>query len=134
MSRVCTEETELEYQDGNFVKIDKGIALMIPLYQLQNDSEYYPKPREFDPARFSNGTKQFSDDGIFMTFGSGPRICIGMKLALLQAKSAIYEIVSSFKLSISRKTEKELVIDPAEFMNVKRGGLWINFKSLELKQ
>lgn len=115
------------------MRIEKGMGIILPVFQFQNDAEYYPKPRSFNPDRFAAGPKEFIDKGTFLPFGDGPRYCLGMKLALMQTKAAIYEIIKNFKLSVNSKTDKDLVIDPDSLMNVKRGGIWLNFKSLNEK-
>jgi hypothetical protein len=55
-----------------------------------------------------------------------------MRFALLQLKAAVYAIVRNFEIAVDEeKTPKNLEIDPEELlMNVKKGGLWLKFKSL----
>lgn len=109
--------------------------ISIPLYQIQRDAEYYPKPEDFNPERFdpvNGGVKAFKDKGVFLTFGDGPRICLGMKFATMQAKAVIVEIVKNFRITVNDKTEHPLVIDPKEFLNVKKGGLWVDFKPVKM--
>lgn len=115
--------------------IEKDLNIYIPLYQIQRDPEYYPMPLEFIPERFDSangGIKAFKDRGVFLTFGDGPRFCLGMKFATMQSKAAIVEIIKNFIISVNDKTEKDLVIDPNEFMNIKRGGLWLDFKPVKV--
>jgi cytochrome P450 family 28 len=73
ISKECTEEIELDYLKGKTVKIEKGINVYIPLHQFQYDPEFYPKPNEFNPERFSpenGGEKAFRDKGVFYAFGN----------------------------------------------------------------
>lgn len=131
ISKECSEETELEYLKGKSIVIEKGTNVYIPLYQFQRDAQYYPKPNEFIPERFDSehgGVKAFKDKGVFLTFGDGPRMCLGMRFALMQSKAAIVEIIKNFTISVNVKTDRELVLDPSEFMNVKSGGLWLDFE------
>lgn len=135
ISKECTEEIELDYMKGKTVTIEKGMNVYIPLYQYQTDPEYYPKPNEFIPERFSpenGGEKAFRDRGVFSTFGDGPRFCLGVKFAMMQSKAGLVKIIRNFKVSVNDKTESELVIDPSEFLNVKKGGLWLNFKPVKM--
>lgn len=77
--------------------------------------------------------KAFRDRGILIPFGEGPRICLGQRFALLQLKAAVYELVKSFKITVDKKMDptKKLEIDPDELlMNVKKGGIWLNFEEL----
>ena len=40
-----------------------------------------------------------------MPFGYGPRSCIGMRLALLEAKMALIEVVSNFRIILAPETK-----------------------------
>jgi cytochrome P450 family 28 len=80
-SRLCTEPIELNFE-GQKAPIEKDINVYIPIHQIHYDPEYYPNPEEFKPERFdpeNGGLKAFKDKGVFLTFGDGPRMCLGMK-------------------------------------------------------
>lgn len=90
-SRVCTEPVELEF-NGKKVKVEKGMNVYIPILDIHYDPEHYSEPEKFIPERFdpeNGGSKAFADKGVFMPFGAGPRICLGMRFALLQSLCAI---------------------------------------------
>jgi hypothetical protein len=54
-----------------------------------------------------------------------------MRFALLQSKAALASIIRNFEVSVNSKTQDNpLIIDPKEFLNIKTGGLWLNFKPL----
>ena len=133
-TRECTEEFLMEADDGHKVLIEKGMNVYIPINQFHYDPEYYPEPNTFSPERFdpeNGGLKAYKDRGVFLAFGDGPRICLGMKFALLQSKAAIAEIVNNFEISVNAKTPEKLIIDPKEFMNITTGGLWLDFKPVQ---
>jgi hypothetical protein len=55
-----------------------------------------------------------------------------MRFAILQSKAALAEIVRNFRITVNEKTQDNpLIIDPKEFLNIKVGGLWLNFKPLK---
>ena len=54
-----------------------------------------------------------------------------MRFALAQTKAALVEIVNSFEISVNKKTQRPLIIDPKEFLNIKVGGLWLDLKPLK---
>lgn len=133
ISRQCNEPIELNY-NGQKARIEHGINIMIPLYQINRDAEYYNDPEEFIPERFdaaaNGGLKAFKDKGVYLTFGDGPRTCLGFKFAQLESKAAIATIIKNFELSVNEKTPRELVIEPIGFLNDKIGGFWLNFKPI----
>lgn len=132
LRRKCEEEIELEF-DGKRLKVEKGMNVYIPIQSIHNDPNYYVEPLKFHPERFDDGAlKSYRDRCIFLPFGDGPRICLGMRFATLQSKLALAGLVHNFKMTVNEKTQDNpLVIDPNEFLNVKVGGLWIDFKPIE---
>lgn len=74
--------------------------------------------------------KAFRDKGVFLTFGDGPRICLGMRFALMQSKAAIADLVRNFEITVNEKTKRPLILDPKEFINIKVGGIWLDFKPI----
>lgn len=85
-------------------------------------------PERFNPEH--GGVKVFKDRGVFLPFGDGPRICLGMRFASMQAKAAIAQLVRSFDFTVNGKTKHPLIIDPKEFINAKAGGIWLDFKPI----
>lgn len=62
---------------GESLTIKKGQNIIIPMYSIHNDPEYYPDPATFDPERFTAEEKSKRPNGTFFPFGEGPRLCIG---------------------------------------------------------
>ena len=128
--RICTEPVTLEFE-GQKASIEKGINVYIPVHQLHHDPKFYNEPETFKPERFdpeNGGTKAFRDKGVFLPFGDGPRMCLGVKFANIQSKAAITSVIRNFEISC--KTQKKLIIDQADFLNVKSEGLWLDFKPI----
>lgn len=74
LNRVCTKK--YTFPDSN-VTLNTGDKVIIPIYSLHYDPNYYPNPEVFDPERFSEENKTSRPNGTFIPFGDGPRICIG---------------------------------------------------------
>lgn len=54
------------------------MILHIPVYAMHHDPEVFPNPKEFIPERFNDGlAKELIQNGSFLPFGDGPRICAG---------------------------------------------------------
>jgi cytochrome P450 family 28 len=131
VSRECTNNIILKSEAGESVFIEKDISVWVPIHSIHYDPEFYESPEKFKPERFDGDkVKDFINRGVFLAFGAGPRVCLGRKFATMQSKALIAEVIRNFDISVDPKTEEPLVIDPKEFLNVKRGGLWLNFKKL----
>ncbi|XP_060810352.1 cytochrome P450 6B5-like [Amyelois transitella] len=89
--RQCVEDTVLPV--GN-IKIQKGTKVFVSVYELHHDPKYYANPEVFDPERFASETPQ--DSSIYMPFGKGNRLCVGMRFARLQVKTGLIHFLRHF--------------------------------------
>lgn len=62
---------------GTKVSLPIGTRIWIPIFAIQRDSKYYPNPDIFDPERFSEEAIKSRPPMSFLSFGDGPRNCIG---------------------------------------------------------
>jgi len=51
--------------------------VLVPIYALHHDPDYFPDPEKFDPERFSDENRRNIKSCTYLPFGSGPRNCIG---------------------------------------------------------
>lgn len=65
------------FRDTN-ISIPKGTDICISIYAIQNDSNVYPDPEKFDPERFNEDAVAARHPMSYLSFGDGPRNCIGM--------------------------------------------------------
>ncbi|XP_061882494.1 cytochrome P450 3A40 isoform X1 [Entelurus aequoreus] len=91
--------------------IDKGMVVMVPIWCLHRDPEYWPQPEEFKPERFSRENKASIDPYTYMPFGLGPRNCIGMRFALLTMKLALVEILQRYNFCVCEETQIPIEMD-----------------------
>ena len=68
----------------------------------------------------------------FMGFGQGPRSCIAMRFALLEAKVALSSVVRQFDLNVCSKTVDKIELDPKSTLGGNIGGLWVKAASREI--
>lgn len=87
LNRECTKDYQFP---GTEYRITKGTAVFIPVLGLQRDPKYYPDPNVFRPERFSDKANHSFLEQPFMSFGEGPRMCIGMRLAKIQVKIGLH--------------------------------------------
>ena len=102
-----------KYQLGNTgITLDKGSNVNILIYAIHHNEEYYDSPEKFQPERFLPENRHQIEPYTYLPFGSGPRNCIGMRFALLEAKLALVKIISKFKLVKSKNTKVPLEFLP----------------------
>lgn len=112
---------------------ERNSVIIIPVYSLHMDPEYYPDPEKFDPDRFSpenGGAKAYMERGIFMPFGQGPRICPGNRFAYAQSKIGLAALVKNFEVSVNPKSPKDYIMHPQAFV-LNNTGCLLNFKEIK---
>ncbi|XP_017056731.1 probable cytochrome P450 28a5 [Drosophila ficusphila] len=131
-NKLCTESIEIPNKDGPNVVVEKGTVVVVPHYSFMADEDFFPEPQSFKPERFlePDAAKTFKERGVFMGFGDGPRVCIGMRFATAQIKAALVELISKFNVKINAKTRKDNEFDPINIVTGLRGGIWLDFEKL----
>jgi cytochrome P450 len=64
------------------------VALVAP-YALHRRPDLWPDPHKFDPERFSAEQEAARSRYAWIPFGAGPRVCIGMQFAMMEAQLAL---------------------------------------------
>ncbi|XP_066601355.1 cytochrome P450 6a2-like [Prorops nasuta] len=124
----CSKDTVLRGNDGLSVRVEKGTKILVSATSLHTDPEYWTNPLKFDPERFSPDRKSDIKKFSYLPFGEGPRICVGMRYALLQVKACLAQFVRNYAVELSTKTQVPLRMDPAYFLPYPVGGIWICIK------
>ena len=62
---------------GTKITLSAGQRIFISARGLHMDPDIYPKPKIFDPERFSEEAKQNRHPMTYLPFGDGPKNCIG---------------------------------------------------------
>ncbi|XP_018319272.1 probable cytochrome P450 6a13 [Agrilus planipennis] len=120
--RECTRTYKVPDSD---LTIEKGTAVLIPIYAIHHDPEIYPDPEKYDPERFSDEVKKKRSPFAFLAFGEGPRICIGMRLGLLQTKVGLVTMLKDYKFTLNPKTQLPIKFEPFQFVITAQGGIWV---------
>ncbi|CAO1425494.1 unnamed protein product [Diamesa serratosioi] len=111
--RTCIKDYKVP--DSNFV-IEKGTKILIPVYSIHHDSRFYYDPEVFDPERFCPEETRKRSKNAFLSFGDGPRNCIGSRFALMQTKFGIATIIRNFKFKLNKETSYPLVLNAVHLL------------------
>lgn len=78
-----------------------GTTIAICLYTLHRHPEFWERPDEFDPDRFSPERAASRHKFAFIPFGAGPRQCIGNTFGLMEASLVIAHISQHYSLRLA---------------------------------
>ncbi len=80
--------------------IGPGSFVYVPIYAVHRHEEFWDRPDVFDPDRFAPEAVKARDRYLYLPFGAGPRICIGMSFAEMEATAVVAVLLSSVRLSL----------------------------------
>jgi cytochrome P450 family 6 len=128
LQRVASNDYKLP---GSDLIIEKEMGVWINTMAIHFDTKHYSNPNVFDPEHFNKEAKAARHPYAFLPFGQGPRGCIGMRFALLEAKLALANIVRKFVLLPSEKTKEPLELDPHASIAYVKNGLYVKAEKLQ---
>lgn len=111
--------------------LEIGSLVMIPVYSIHFDEEYYPDPERFEPERFSPEECAKRHQMAFLPFGEGPRYCVGMRFGVTQSKLTMAMLIKNYKFSTCSKT-----VSPTKFLKTgmvlkMAHGLYVNVQKIK---
>ncbi|XP_071540340.1 cytochrome P450 3A41-like isoform X1 [Panulirus ornatus] len=124
--RVCTKEYQIP---GTDLVVTPGNIIQLPIWSLQHDPHYWPQPDQFRPDRFMPENKGNIKSFTHMPFGMGPRNCIAMRFALLEAKVALAKMILAADLQLAPGHE-EIVLEFGTGVMRPRNGVHLVLTSL----
>jgi len=80
--------------------VEPGTFVYVPVYAIHRHEELWERPDLFEPDRFAPESVAARDRYIYLPFGAGPRICIGMNFALMEATTVLAVVLSSLRLRL----------------------------------
>src|SRR6185436_99095 len=82
-------------------KIKKGEMVIVFPWVLNRHRKLWDDPDRFDPSRFLPGNNRDRSRFAYIPFGAGPRICIGMQMALAEAVIVLAGLVQRYRLELA---------------------------------
>nr|UOU03265.1 cytochrome P450 3045C6-3 [Brachionus rubens] len=101
IARRCTEATCI-----NGIDIPEDVSVVVDVLSLHYDVDLWGPvdPNVFYPERHEVKRNPLC----FMSFGNGPRNCIGMKFAMKELRMALVKLLSNFEILQSDETKLEI--------------------------
>ncbi|MEP1229686.1 MAG: cytochrome P450 [Litorimonas sp.] len=95
LNRECVEDTEIL---GRHIK--KGDTFLLVNYIMHRTERLWDNPLAFDPDRFIRQPELRAKGAPFMPFGAGPRICVGMAFAIMEAVMALGTLLRDYDIEV----------------------------------
>ena len=105
LARSTTEATTI----GGYA-IPKGATLLTLPYITHRHPDFWPDAERFDPDRFTSENEKGRPRYAYFPFGGGPRLCIGMGFALLEAQLVIAAVLQNFHLELVEGQKFDLAL------------------------
>jgi cytochrome P450 len=96
-------------------KVPKGSFVTVASWVLHRHKLYWPDPQEFRPERFLPENAEKIERFAYIPFGTGPRVCLGKHLGLLEATMLFAMTARNFKLRLKPGT----VVEPLGRMTLR---------------
>ncbi|XP_065080063.1 probable cytochrome P450 6a14 [Ochlerotatus camptorhynchus] len=116
---------------GTNYTIPAGTFVQIPMFALQNDPDHFPDPDRFDPDRFLPEVVKSRHPYAYVPFGEGPRICIGMRFGVMQAKIGLVSLLQSFRFRVNSRTLIPMEFEPASVTLSPKIGMYLQIERVK---
>ncbi|XP_049855001.1 cytochrome P450 9e2-like isoform X2 [Schistocerca gregaria] len=130
LDRECVRTYRLPATDScPSVELRPGDGIWVPVHGIHNDPKYFAEPDCFRPERFTPENKQLIAPFTYSPFGSGPRVCIAQRFAIMEAKTVLLYLTSQFNIEVVSKTPIPLKLDPGNSVSLSiKGGAWLGIR------
>ncbi|XP_057322699.1 cytochrome P450 9e2-like [Microplitis mediator] len=127
VDRVCTKNFELPpaVPGAKSYTLEAGSAVLLPMWAIHRNPEYYPEPEKFDPNRFLGEEKKNVNTSAYFPFGVGPRMCIGNRFALLETKVLLFQLLAKCNIKPAKKMILPMRISSSSVAVTAEGGFWL---------
>lgn len=104
IARQCQSTCEVQG-----LTIPSGMLVQANVWALHRDPRHWgPDPDTFDPTRFSPENSAGRHPMAWMPFGAGPRMCVGLRFAVLQVKLSLACMLRRFSVQPSPRLQRPL--------------------------
>jgi cytochrome P450 len=95
IGRLAKEETTL----GGYT-VPKDMIIMISPHVIHRDARWFPEPDAFRPERFTKENEKALPKCAYLSFSTGPRVCIGNSFAMMESTLILATIAQQYRLNL----------------------------------
>ena len=88
----------------NGIKVKKGVRIMMPTLPAHLDPEFFPEPEKYQPERFLKENAANVIPYTWRPFGSGNRVCIAQRFAMMEMKLFFAKFMAKFKVTPTKRS------------------------------
>ncbi|MEO1291904.1 MAG: cytochrome P450, partial [Pseudomonadota bacterium] len=78
-------------------EVKAGDTVILPVYTLHRHEHFWEDPMAFDPDNFAPEKVKERNRFLYLPFGAGPRICIGMSFAMMEAQIILATLLARYR-------------------------------------
>jgi cytochrome P450 len=84
------------------ITFKKSNHLLINIYGMHHNSNYWETPELFDPERFTQEAEKQRPPFVYLPFGGGPRRCIGSNFAMMVMQVIVSSVFKNFEFEVPK--------------------------------
>jgi cytochrome P450 len=100
-------------------RFPRGAEFVMSPFVVHRDARWFPDPETFDPDRWRDDLARRLPRFAYFPFGGGPRVCIGNRFAMMEAKLVLAGLLQRFRFETVPETR--VVLQPSVTLRPRAG-------------
>ncbi|KAI1290215.1 Cytochrome P450 4V2 [Halotydeus destructor] len=98
--------------DINGYTVPAGSSVLVATYFIHRDERHWPEPEKFLPERFAPENSKDRHSYAHLPFSAGARNCLGQKVAVMEVKIVMANLLRHFNIT-SMDTREQVQVSPS---------------------